>query len=88
MFTLSGLFIGLAMIGLGVLGVKYTFWLTQTTGPLNFIEKYTGSGSTYGIYKIFSLLLIFVGFFWATGFGHSVLDFILSPIIGVFRPQQ
>ena len=84
MFSLSGLFIGLAMIALGILGVKYSFWLHRQTGPIQALERYTGSGSTYGIYKIGSTLLILVGILWATGFGHNVMDFLFSPLKDLF----
>ncbi|HVQ43494.1 MAG TPA: hypothetical protein VMT30_00825 [Candidatus Saccharimonadia bacterium] len=86
MFTLSGLLIGLSMVALGILGIKFTFWIHNVTGPLDFLERYTGSGSTYGIYKILSVLLVMIGIIWATGFGHNVMDFIFSPFVNLFRP--
>lgn len=86
MFTLSGFFIGLTMVGLGVLGVKYSFWIHQQTGAISSLERYTGSGSTYGIYKIVSTLLIIVGILWASGFGHNVMSFLFAPIAGLFHP--
>ena len=84
MFTVKGLFIGIAMMGLGVLGVKYTFWLHNFTGPQNWLERYTGSGSTYGIYKILSGLLVLAGIMVATGFGGAVMNFIFAPLLNVF----
>ena len=85
MFSVSGLITGLIMIALGILGVKYSYWLHQQTGPIAGLEKYTGSGSTYGIYKIGSTLLVIVGILWATGFGYNVMNFIFSPLAGIFR---
>ena len=84
MFTFKGLFIGIAMMALGVLGVKYTFWLHNVTGPQNWLERYTGSGSTYGIYKILSTLLVITGILVATGFGNNVMSFIFSPFLNLF----
>ncbi len=86
MFTFSGLLIGLTMVALGILGIKYTFWLHNTTGPIAFIERYTGSGSTYGIYKILSVFLVIIGIIWATGFGHNIMDFLFAPLASVFKP--
>lgn len=87
MFTINGLLIGAAMIALGVLGVKYAFWIHNMTGPQEWMERYTGSGSTVGMYKIISTLLIIVGVLWATGFGHNVMDFVFSPIKSLFHPS-
>ncbi len=84
MFSLSGLLIGATMVGLGILGIKYTFWIHNQTGPVGFIEKYTGSGSTYGVYKILSVFLVIIGILWATGFGHNVLEFIFAPFLNIF----
>ncbi len=86
MFSFSHLFIGLAMAAIGVLGVKYTFWLHNVTGPQMWLERYTGSGSTYGIYKIFFALLVVIGILFASGFGDNVMRFIFSPITGLFHP--
>jgi hypothetical protein len=88
MFTLNGFLIGLTMIGLGILGVKYTFWLHNLTGPQTWLENYTGSGSTYGIYKIASVFVVIVGILWATGFGHDFMSFLLTPIINTFAHKQ
>lgn len=85
MFSIQGLLIGLTMAGLGVLGVKYTFWLHNATGPQDWLERYTGSGSTYGIYKIFCTLLVIIGLLVATGFGDNVMSFFFSPLLNIFR---
>ena len=84
MFSFKGLLIGIAMMALGMLGVKYTFWLHNVTGPQNWLERYTGSGSTYGIYKILSTLLVIAGILVATGFGNNVMSFIFSPLLNLF----
>jgi len=88
MFSWNGLFIGLTLMVLGVLGVKYAFWLHNVTGPQRWLEKYTGAGTTMGMYKIVSALMVLVGILWATGFGHNVLEFVFSPIAGLFHPGQ
>ncbi len=84
MFTLSGFFTGLTMAILGVLGVKYTFWIHNQTGSIDFIERFTGAGSTYGVLKIFFTLLVLVGLLWASGFGNNVISFLLSPFANLF----
>jgi hypothetical protein len=86
MFSFTNLIIGLAMIAVGILMVKYTFWLANTTGPMQWLERYTGGGSTYGIYKLFGVILAILGLLIATGFGDNVMGFIFSPLKGVFSP--
>jgi uncharacterized membrane protein len=82
-FSFSNLIIGLVITALGVLMVKYTFWLVNTTGPQGWLERYTGSGSTYGIYKIVGVLAVF-GLMLTTGLGGYALDFLFSPLRGLF----
>jgi hypothetical protein len=86
MFSFTGLLIGLGMIIVGVLGVKFTFQIVNTTGNQDWIERFTGSGSTYGIYKIFSVFLILLGLLVATGFGNNVMEFLFSPFKSLFTP--
>ncbi|HEX3082798.1 MAG TPA: hypothetical protein VHQ86_06155 [Candidatus Saccharimonadia bacterium] len=86
MFSFSHLIIGLVMMGLGILGVKYTFWIHNLTGPQQWLERYTGSGSTYGVYKIFFALLVCVGILFASGFGDNVMGFLFSPFTRLFHP--
>ena len=86
--TISGILIGLTMIVLGVLFVKYTFNIVNMTGRQDWIEKYTGGGSTYGVFKIFGVLLVIVGILWATGFGANVMDFVFAPLKNIFHPLK
>ena len=51
------------------------------------LERYTGSGSTYGIYKIFFTLLVVTGILFATGFGDDVMNFFFSPLARLFNPD-
>jgi hypothetical protein len=85
MFSLTGLLVGLAMVGFGLLTLKYTFWLHNTTGPQSWIERYLGSGSTYGVYKILGVLLVIIGVLVGTGFGDNVMGFFFAPLVNIFR---
>lgn len=85
-FSLQNVLIGLVMTMLGALMVKYTFWLVNTTGPQDWIERYTGGGSTYGIYKIFGVILAIIGLMIATGLGNNVMEFLFSPLKSLFAP--
>jgi len=86
MFNLSHVLIGLAMMVGGIAMIKYTFQLANITGSQDWIERFTGSGTTYGIYKLFGVFIVIVGVLFATGFGNNVIAFIFSPLKSVFRP--
>ena len=84
--SLTQIIIGVIMVGLGVLAVKYTFQLVNLTGRQQWIENITGSGSTYGVFKLFGVALVLLGLLVATGFGNDVLNFIFSPLRRIFTP--
>ena len=86
MFDIAHILIGLGLMACGVLMVKFTFWILNVTGQQQWLEKYTGSGSTYGMYKLFGVFLVIVGILFATGFGTNVIDFLFSPLKSVFHP--
>jgi hypothetical protein len=88
MFSLGGLLIGSGLIIIGVVTVKYTFQAVNLTGRQMWIEKYAGSGSTYGVYKIFGVILVLVGILTATGFGDNVMNFLLTPLYNLFAPLR
>lgn len=84
-FSVSHLIIGLVMAGLGVAMVKFSFKLLTITGQQDWLEKYTGAGSTNGMYKLFGVALILLGLLFGTGFGNDVMNFLLSPFSGIFK---
>ena len=86
MFSITGLLIGLSMVVAGVLFVKFSFQILGFTGNQQWLERYTGSGSTNGMYKLFGVALILFGFMIAGGFGDNVMNFLLSPFKSVFHP--
>ncbi len=85
-FSLTNLFIGLGMAVAGVAMVKFTFQLVNMTGAQGWLERYTGSGSTYGVYKIFGVVLAIVGLMVASGLGTNVMEFFFSPLKHLFKP--
>jgi hypothetical protein len=86
MFNIGHILIGLFMTAAGVVIVKYTFKVVNITGRQDWLERYTGSGSTYGMYKLFGVFLVIIGILFATGFGNNVVDFLFSPLKSVFHP--
>lgn len=66
-------FLGPLVIVLGILMMKYSFWVTQQTGKLEFAEKYLPAplSGTYTWWKLIGLAFIALGLAWMGGF----LDF-------------
>jgi hypothetical protein len=87
MFSLSHLLIGLLLAGIGGLGVVYTYPIMNFTGRQDWIERITGQGTTYFVMKMFFLAVALFGITYATGLGDNVLNWIFSPLRGIFTPQ-
>ena len=81
----SHILIGLVAAAIGVAGVVYTFPIMNFTGRLDWLEEYTGQGSTYLIYKLFFLSIAIFGILYATGFGDDFLMWLFSPLRGLFQ---
>jgi hypothetical protein len=88
MFSLSHLLIGLTMMVLGVVLVKWSFQISNITGSQEWIERFVGAGMTNGVYKIFGVLLVITGVLFATGFGGSLMNFLFSPLRHFFNPTN
>lgn len=49
-------------LGGGTALILYAFPLVKMTGPLDFAEKYLGTGGTYTAWKLLGLILIIASF--------------------------
>jgi hypothetical protein len=65
--------LGPLIIVLGVAMMKYSFWITQQTGKIDFAERYLQSplAGTYTWWKLVGLILIALALGWMGG----LLDF-------------
>ena len=65
--------LGPLIIALSVLIIKYSFWITQQTGKIDFAEKYLASplAGTYTWWKLVGIIFIALALAWMGGF----LDF-------------
>jgi hypothetical protein len=71
--------IGLLMIIAGVLALKFNYQLSNSFGGLGSLTRYIGSGNQYGVFKLLSIVVIFVGFLIMFGLADNFLNVILSP---------
>ncbi len=81
---LSRIIFGLLAIGVGITGLKYNFAVTNTFPRLQFFERNLGGGSSYGIYKIICIVLVIGGILYMTGFGPTIMGWLLAPLSGLF----
>lgn len=73
------------MIGAGVVGLKYTFQIVGFTGKPSWIEYRMGSGSTYTVYKLISVLIALWGILYLTNTSHFITDPIGNSLRNIFR---
>lgn len=57
---------------LGILLIKYSFWMTNQSGKIDFVEQYMSSfGGTYLWWKLVGIAIIILALAWMGGY----LDF-------------
>ena len=66
-------FLGPLVFALGIVIIKYSFWITQQTGKFDFAERFLPSplAGTYTWWKIVGLIFMALALCWMLG----VLDF-------------
>jgi hypothetical protein len=79
---LSRILIGLVLVAIGFLFVWKTRKIIETFGTSDWAETKIGGGGTSLLYKGIGLLVIFIGFMWATDLWNAFLEATLGPIFG------
>jgi hypothetical protein len=83
--SIGGFVIGIILIGLGVLTLKFNMQFSNTLGTPSFVTKYFGPGREYSFYKLVSILLIILGFFVMFGLFGMITNLIFSPFRGLVK---
>jgi len=80
--------IGAIIIVVGALLVIKAELVYNVFGPIAFFEKYLGSegGSRLG-YKLFGILVVFIGMLVLTNMFGGFMNWILSPLIKQTSPE-
>jgi hypothetical protein len=78
--SIQGFFIGLILIILGTLGIKFNYQITNNLGTMESVERFLGPGRQYAFYKLLGILFIIVGFFVMFGVFNDILNFIFTPL--------
>lgn len=81
------IFYGLLITAAGILALKYNYQLVGFTGRQFWIESKLGQGSTYLVYKLVALLMVFGGITWASGTADFFFGPIVDAIAGLFNFQ-
>jgi hypothetical protein len=75
---------GSLAIIIGVIAMIYNFKLVNLVGRQDWIENKLGAGTTYLVFQLLALVVIFGGILYLSGLGDRVLSWLLSPFTGVF----
>ena len=86
MITLNGIGGGLALIVGGTLMVKFSYQLRNITGPQDWMEKYTGAGTTDSMYKVVGVFVVLGGILWFTGLSGGFFEWLLAPLVNALKP--
>lgn len=86
MFSLSHILWGIIAIFAGVIAIKFNYQLVGFTGRQDWIENKLGSGSTYFVFKLLSILVIAFGILYATGLWEPVGRVLFSPLTDAMSP--
>lgn len=78
--------VGAIMIAIGCLTLKFNFQLGNMV-RLQWVEGKIGSGTTFMVYKILSVLLVLIGVIYIAGFGDNLINWALSPLDKIFNPN-
>ena len=78
MFT--RILIGLVLIAVGFVLVWKTRKFSEFFGPIDWADVKFGGGGTTLVYKTIGLILIFMGFIWATNLWNAFLEATLGSI--------
>jgi len=57
----------LAMMAIGFLAIRYNKWITDSTGRIDFAEKYIGQGGTYTFWTLFGAAAMLGSFYFLFG---------------------
>jgi uncharacterized membrane protein SpoIIM required for sporulation len=83
-FSVANIITGLIIIALGVASLRFNYQLVGMTGRQDWIENFLGGGSTYFVYKLFSIVLILAGLLYGTGLATPFFSWLLSPLRNIF----
>ncbi|MDD5749905.1 MAG: hypothetical protein PHO91_03950 [Patescibacteria group bacterium] len=86
--TFGKFIFGLIITAIGFLIVWKSDWLMNNFGRIGFAEKHLGTeGGSRLLYKIIGLVIIFIGFMYATDLTDSLLNWIANTVFKAQLPS-
>lgn len=87
MNIIGQILLGLIIIAAGVMTLIKNYQVANTI-PLRWFEQKMGSGSSYTLWKVISVVLVFAGLTVMFGFGDNLMAWLLSPITNMVNPSS
>jgi ABC-type multidrug transport system permease subunit len=78
---IANFFVGLIIVTIGVLMVRFNFQITNFFGRDNWIEKKLGGGSLYFVMKFVAIAVILFGLLMMVSFHDNFLRWLFNPIL-------
>lgn len=77
---ITNFIVGILIVAAGAVSVLYNYKIVNSFGRNNWFEQHIGSGSTYMVFKFFSILVILFGFTMMISLHDNLISFLLSPL--------
>ena len=87
MGTFGQILLGAILIAVGIITIIKNYQVANSL-PLRWLESKIGPGSSYMLWKLFSIVLIFAGFSVMFGFADNILTWLFSPITNAINPNR
>jgi hypothetical protein len=78
---ITRILVGLLLVAIGFVFVWKTSKFIETFGSIDWADQKLGGGGTYLVYKTLGIIIIFVGFLWATNLWQAFLEATLGSIL-------
>ena len=79
--TFGKFIVGLIIVAIGFIIIWKTEWLLQNMGRIGWAEQHLGTeGGSRTMYKLIGILIIFVGFMYATDLTDNVLGWLARTV--------
>lgn len=85
MFITNFIF-GLLIIGVGVLMLKFNFQVSNMFSHNNVFERYMGSGATYFVMQVVSVLAVIFGLLMMFSLHDNLISWLVSPLTNLTSP--
>lgn len=83
--TINGILIGLFLVALGLITLKYNRVVAQNLGTPQFVWRFFGPGRENSFYLLLSCVIIILGLFVMFGLFRIITSLVLNPFKGLVQ---